>query len=206
MRSHLVMYNPKIWLQYLHSFPRYWPKKLVLVPLSPKHEYKGEYSKSHSKVTNKIIMVKMILFYTICHLVFISEVKLKLSCAKHRFWKFWFRSLTSFKMKLKCEWVRKMSHEPQIRTILVSMQYDKKTRWVDGTPTTEVPPSLCGRSIHLTLVTKWSWSWSWMTNCHPFVQCQSALPLWDTAISKFDHENPWSRSCVLSTVRVMFDL
>ena len=30
----------------------------------------------------------------------------------------------------------------------------------------------------------------------PFVQCQSALPFWDRAISKFDHENPWSRSCV----------
>ena len=26
--------------------------------------------------------------------------------------------------------------------------------------------SLPGRSIHLTLVTKWSWSWSWMTYCH----------------------------------------
>ena len=58
------------------------------------------------------------------------------------------------------------------------------------------PRSLSGRSIHLTLVTKWSWSWSWMTYCHPFVQCQSALPFWDTAISKFDHENPWSKSCV----------
>ena len=28
------------------------------------------------------------------------------------------------------------------------------------------PQSLPGRSIHLTLVTKWSWSWSWMTDCH----------------------------------------
>ena len=28
------------------------------------------------------------------------------------------------------------------------------------------PQSLPGRSIHLTLVTKWSWSWSWMTYCH----------------------------------------
>ena len=35
---------------------------------------------------------------------------------------------------------------------------------------------------------------------------QSALPFWDTAISKFDHENPWSRSCVWSKVKVMFDL
>ena len=31
----------------------------------------------------------------------------------------------------------------------------------------------------------------------PFVQCQSALPFWDTPISKFDHENPWSSSCVV---------
>ena len=46
--------------------------------------------------------------------------------------------------------------------------------------------------------------WHWSPNGHghewptatPFVQCQSALPFWDTAISKFDHENPWSRSCV----------
>ena len=28
------------------------------------------------------------------------------------------------------------------------------------------PQSLSGRSIHLTLFTKWSWSWSWMTHCH----------------------------------------
>ena len=28
------------------------------------------------------------------------------------------------------------------------------------------PQSLPGRSIHLTLVTKWSWSWSWKTYCH----------------------------------------
>ena len=28
------------------------------------------------------------------------------------------------------------------------------------------PQSLPGRSIHLTLVTKWSWSRSWMTYCH----------------------------------------
>ena len=27
------------------------------------------------------------------------------------------------------------------------------------------PQSLPGRSIHLTLATKWSWSWSWMTYC-----------------------------------------
>ena len=59
-------------------------------------------------------------------------------------------------------------------------------------------------------------TWPWSSNCHghghewptatPFVQCQSALPFWDTAISKFDHENPWSRSCVWSKVKVTFDL
>ena len=56
------------------------------------------------------------------------------------------------------------------------------------------PRSLSGRSIHLTLVTKWSWSWPWMTYCHH--HCATALRFWDTAISKFDHENSWSRSCV----------
>ena len=50
------------------------------------------------------------------------------------------------------------------------------------------------------------YTWPWSPNGHghghewptatPFVQCQSALPFWDTALSKFDHENPWSRSCV----------
>ena len=43
------------------------------------------------------------------------------------------------------------------------------------------------------------YTWSWSPNGHghghewptatPFVQCQSAFPFWDTAISKFDHEN-----------------
>ena len=47
-----------------------------------------------------------------------------------------------------------------------------------------------------TIVTKWSWSWPWMTYCHH--HCATALRFWDTAISKFDHENPWSRSCVRS--------
>ena len=62
------------------------------------------------------------------------------------------------------------------------------------------------------------YTWPWSPNGHghghghewptatPFVQCQSALPFWDTAISKFDHENPWSRSCVWSKVKVTFDL
>ena len=40
----------------------------------------------------------------------------------------------------------------------------------------------------------------------PFVHCQSALPFWYTSISKFDHENPRSRSCVWSKVKVTVDL
>ena len=60
------------------------------------------------------------------------------------------------------------------------------------------------------------YTWPWSPNGHdhghewptatPFVQCQSAFPFWDTAISKFDHENPWSRSCVWSKVNVTLDL
>ena len=60
------------------------------------------------------------------------------------------------------------------------------------------------------------YTWPWSPNGHghghewptaiPFVQCQSALPFWDKAVSKFDHENPGSRSCVWSKVKVKFDL
>ena len=59
-------------------------------------------------------------------------------------------------------------------------------------------------------------TWHWSSNGHdhghewptatPLVQCQSPLPFWDTAISKFDHENPWSRSCVWLNVKVTSDL
>ena len=58
------------------------------------------------------------------------------------------------------------------------------------------------------------YTWPWSPNGHghewptatPFVKCQSALPFWDTAISRFDQDDPWSRSCVWSKVKVMFDL
>ena len=63
------------------------------------------------------------------------------------------------------------------------------------------------------LVDPYTWPWSLNGDGHghewptpPFVQCQLALPFWDTAISKFDHENPWSRPCVWSKVKVTFDL
>ena len=62
------------------------------------------------------------------------------------------------------------------------------------------------------LVDPYTWLWSpnghgheWPTPIQ-FVQCQSALPFWDTAILKFDHENPWSRTCMWSEVKVTFDL
>ena len=63
------------------------------------------------------------------------------------------------------------------------------------------------------LVDPYTWPWSpnghghgheWRT-ATPFVQCQSALPFWDTTISKFYHQNAWSRSCVWSKVKVLFD-
>ena len=68
------------------------------------------------------------------------------------------------------------------------------------------PQSLSGRFLDLILVTKWSWSWSWKTFSHPLVQCELALPFWDTDVSKFDHQNPWWRPCMWSQVKVTFDL
>ena len=59
------------------------------------------------------------------------------------------------------------------------------------------------------LVDPYSWPWSpngpsdgheWST-VTPFGQCQSALPFWYTTISKFDHQNPCSRSCVVKGQR-----
>ena len=39
------------------------------------------------------------------------------------------------------------------------------------------PLSLSGRSIHLTLVTKWTRSWSWMTYCHPLCAMSIGPPI-----------------------------
>ena len=39
------------------------------------------------------------------------------------------------------------------------------------------PRSLSGRSIHLTLVTKWSWSWPWKTCCHPLYARSISPPI-----------------------------
>ena len=58
------------------------------------------------------------------------------------------------------------------------------------------------------------YTWPWAPNGYghvhewrtpPLVQCRF-LPFWDTAISKLDHNNPWSRSCVWSKVKVTFDI
>ena len=69
-------------------------------------------------------------------------------------------------------------------------------------PTSEVTPS------HY-LLDPYTWPWSPNGHSHYIVMnnlLPSALPFWDTAISKFDHENPWSRPCVWSKVKVTFDL
>ena len=62
------------------------------------------------------------------------------------------------------------------------------------------------------LVDPYTWPWSpnghgheWLTAtplCIVNVPSHSEIQL----ISKFDHENPWSRSCMWSKVKVMFDL
>ena len=51
----------------------------------------------------------------------------------------------------------------------------KKTRWVKACRQLKSPRSLSRRSIHLTLVTKWSWSW--MTYCHPLCAMSIGPPI-----------------------------
>ena len=82
------------------------------------------------------------------------------------------------------------------------------TGWVDGMPTSEVTRSLSGKSLHLTLVTKWSWAWSWMTYSHSPCSIVQMLigPFWDKAISKYDHDNPWSRTCIWSRSKSLLTL
>ena len=55
------------------------------------------------------------------------------------------------------------------------------------------PRSLSGRSIHLTLVTKWSWSW--MTYCHPLCKMSIGPP-----ILRYSYFKIWPRR---SMVKVM---
>ena len=99
-------------------------------------------------------------------------------------------------LNLGSEWVGLIGRRKKIK------KKKKKTR-DESTARRQLksPRSLSGRSIHLTLVTKWSPSWSWMTYCH--ILCAMSI---SPTISKFDHQNPWSRSCVWSKVKVTFEL
>ena len=47
------------------------------------------------------------------------------------------------------------------------------------------PRSLSGRSIHLTLISKWSWSWSLMTYCHPLCAMTIGPPILRYSYLKF---------------------
>ena len=59
------------------------------------------------------------------------------------------------------------------------------------------PRSLSARSLHLTLVTKWSWSW--MTYSHPLYSIAIGPPILRCSYT-------WSRPCVWSKVKFTFDL
>ena len=52
------------------------------------------------------------------------------------------------------------------------------------------PRSLSGRSLHLTLVTKWSRWWSWMTYPQPLCSMSIGPPI-------LRYNYPWSRPCVV---------
>ena len=61
------------------------------------------------------------------------------------------------------------------------------------------PRSLSGRSLNLTLVTKWSRSWSWITYSNPLCSMSISPPI-------LRYSYPWSKPCVWSKVKVTFDL
>ena len=62
------------------------------------------------------------------------------------------------------------------------------------------PRSLSGRSIHLTLVTKWSWSWSWswMTYCHPLCAMSISPP-----ILRYSYFKIWPRKAMVKVMCVV---
>ena len=125
------MNNPEIWLRYSHSFPIYGLR--TCFQSHPLLNMNIEDTiQSRCDNTADVIVAKMVSLYIICYPVFISEVKLKLSCtcAKHGFWKLPKTVSTidlkrSFKPKPKFGCQRKVSHEPSIVTIFVCMLYDK---------------------------------------------------------------------------------
>ena len=61
------------------------------------------------------------------------------------------------------------------------------------------PRSLSGRSLNLTLVTKWSRSWSWITYSNPLCSMSISPPI-------LRYSYPWSKPRVWSKVKVRFDL
>ena len=60
------------------------------------------------------------------------------------------------------------------------------------------PRSLCGRSLHLTLVTKWAWSWSWMTYSHPLCSMSIGSPILRYSYFKI---RPWKS--LVNTLRIV---
>ena len=57
-------------------------------------------------------------------------------------------------------------------TISLKLLDESTARWQ-----LKSPRSLSARSIHRTLVTKWSWSWSWMTYYHPLCAMSIGPPI-----------------------------
>ena len=89
--------------------------------------------KSSFYVIDDVIMVKIVSFYIICYEMVISEVKLKLSCAKHGFLKFLktvdiFYLCRSFQPNPKFECIRKIFSVSRVIKIFVCMLYDKKNK------------------------------------------------------------------------------
>ena len=60
------------------------------------------------------------------------------------------------------------------------------------------PRSLSGRSIHLTLVTKWSWSWSWMTYCQPL--CEMSI---GSLILRYSYFKIWPWKSMVKVICVV---
>ena len=117
-------------------------RNLLSEPPSLKQVYRLQYSKSHCGVTVDFIVVRIISFFTICHPVLMSEMKLKLPRQNHEFQKF-SETISSFclwqsfkpQQKPKPECVKKMSCEPQMVTIYISydnnwLSYGKCKIWL----------------------------------------------------------------------------
>ena len=60
------------------------------------------------------------------------------------------------------------------------------------------PRSLCGRSLHLTFVTKWSRSWSWMTYSHPICSMSIGPP-----ILRYSYFKIWQWKSLVNTMHMV---